>query len=420
MATERTKARRPRNTGNLKKERPGLWVARLFSGERYPPTERNPYGAPKLKEIRIPADTQADAEAALRKLLKQQDDGVVGEPTKETVAQYLRRWHAGKEFPKVRTESDFRKLIEEYIIPVLGHIKINELQARQIKPFLADVASKGKPNAKPRKGIARAAGSPKWAKYCFEVLRNAINDGLAPDPPELTRNPLKGVPVPKYKPGKDVIHALSERQVTRFLAAVADTPHATLFNFWLATGLRPGEMRGLKWADLRDDYRTVKLRQAVEEADGKVSIGTDLKTEDSRRTIPLPPSIADMLRAHRVQQNAGRLKAGPAWQDNDLVFPNEQGGILNEGNLGRRYLKPNIAKLDGMRPDDAKAFRLYDLRHTHATLLLQRGENIVTVSKRLGHSTVTLTLNTYGHCLQEHQEHATATIAGILWGEAAS
>jgi integrase len=261
----------------------------------------------------------------------------------------------------------------------------------------------------------------RWLGYTHQVLRCALREAGDAIP---GKNPMQDVKAPKplrepFDPdAAENQHALSQEQVGRFLDAVAGTRHATLFNLWFATGLRPGEIFGLRWRDVRKDSASITLSTAVEvtKAHG-ARLKTTLKTPKSHRTIPLPPAVSEMLRAHRTQQNVARLQVGGEWRDMDLVFSNELGGILDGGNLTDRHFRPALERA-GLSPAEAKCYSLYDIRHTHATLLLQTGESIVTVSRRLGHATVTLTLNTYAHCLEEHQQAATNRITGMFWAGA--
>jgi integrase len=177
--------------------------------------------------------------------------------------------------------------------------------------------------------------------------------------------------------------------------------------------MRPEEYLGLQWKDVDLVHGVVIVRRAlVWRSTGGGWYFGEPKTARSRRHIPLPASTLRALTEYRRQQSAERLKAGAAYQQNDLVFATPEGGPLAPRNLKRRHFRPILkrAKL----PLD---FRLYDLRHSCATLLLAAGEHPKVVSERLGHASVTLTLDVYSHVLPTMQEAASKKLENLLYGK---
>ncbi|MBW2230974.1 MAG: site-specific integrase, partial [Deltaproteobacteria bacterium] len=167
----------------------------------------------------------------------------------------------------------------------------------------------------------------------------------------------------------------------------------------------------LRWQDTDLDAGTVTIHQTLVHLEkGKWQFGTP-KTPQSRRTIPLPISVLNQLRTHRVAQAKHRLKMGEAYTDLDLVFASELGGPSDAQNLAYRVLKPAL-KAAGL----PKEFRWYDCRHTCATLLLAAGENAKVVSERLGHATVAFTLDRYAHVMPGMQEQASEKLEAMLFG----
>jgi integrase len=154
--------------------------------------------------------------------------------------------------------------------------------------------------------------------------------------------------------------------------------------------MSPEEYLGLKWSDIDLEKGTAVVRRALIRRKGGGSYFGEPKTSRSRRTVPLPKTLVEMLTAHRRKQIAARLKAGAAYQNNDLVFATGEDAPHNWRNLAQRQF-PAILK----KAELALNFRLYDLRHSCATLLLVAGENPKVVSERLGHASVVLTLDTY-------------------------
>jgi integrase len=195
------------------------------------------------------------------------------------------------------------------------------------------------------------------------------------------------------------------------MATVASDRYAALWLLLLETGLRPGEAFGLKWADL--DGRTIRVQRALKRPSDK---GEEWrlevpKTPKAIRSVPLSDRTLQAIREWRAKQAAERLKLGKYWADGcdpDMMFTNPDGTYLRLSNLHRRHFKP-LLKRAGL-PD----MRLYDLRHSAASLLLALGENPKVVQERLGHSTITLTMDTYSHVLEGMQQQATDRLSQAL------
>jgi integrase len=216
----------------------------------------------------------------------------------------------------------------------------------------------------------------------------------------LPRNEAQLVQLPKQT--RKEMDVLSQNEVIAFLDTVKKGRFATMFSFALATGCRPEEYLAIQWKDIDLEKGTAIIRRAlITHRKGGGWHFSEPKTKQSRRTIPMPVSTIKELKAHRRQQLEIKLKLGTAWNDFDLVFASEIGTPLNPANVTRAFKKAL---------EDAEirtSIRLYDLRHTTATLLLQAGINPKVVSERLGHSTIVLTLDVYSHVLPNMQEEAT-------------
>lgn len=191
----------------------------------------------------------------------------------------------------------------------------------------------------------------------------------------------------------------------------------------LATGMRPGEALALRWRDVDLKGRKVRVRQTLVRLRGKKRKAGEgeaaprwcfrpPKTAKSRREIPIPVALAAQLAEHRRGQAKRRLKVGPSWEDHDLVFAGHWGQPLDWHNVSQRAFREILeaAKLP-------KGIRPYDPRHSTASLLLAAGEHVKMVAERLGHSTTTLTLDTYAHVAPGMQERATERLEGILYGD---
>jgi integrase len=226
----------------------------------------------------------------------------------------------------------------------------------------------------------------------------------------IAQNPASLVGLPKA--AHKEMQAFSPGEAARFLQAASVDRWSALFALGLATGMRPEEYLALQWkdVDLEKGILTVQRALAWHRKGGGFEF-TAPKTAHSRRSIPLPASLVKALASHKRQQAEERLKAGVDYQNYDLVFAALEGTPLMIRNLVRRHFKPMLtrAKLPA-------SIHLYDLRHSCATLLLAAGENPKVVSERLGHASVTLTLDVYSHVLPTMQEAASEKLGAILFG----
>ncbi|MFI5166711.1 MAG: site-specific integrase [Thermoanaerobaculales bacterium] len=218
------------------------------------------------------------------------------------------------------------------------------------------------------------------------------------------------------------MRALGKEEAARFLEALHGTEHEALFVLALATGMRPGEYLGLGWKDVDLEKGTVTIQRTLVQIKGKwglrTSVGTkerwsfgEPKTSRGRRTLPIPASVVDLLLQHRVHQLEQRLQVANVWEDHDLVFANEIGQPINRYNLVNRHFKPLVRKA-GLAP----TLRLYDLRHSAATLLLAAGIHPKVASERLGHASIVMTLDTYSHVLPDMQKEASDKMEELLFG----
>jgi integrase len=202
----------------------------------------------------------------------------------------------------------------------------------------------------------------------------------------------------------------SAEQVKRFLAAAAQSPFGPLWMVFLGTGMRRGEVLGLRWRDIDWDHRVINVRQAVTCLGGGTRIGPP-KTKTALRDIQgIDPHLLAALREHRVRQNERRLALGAAWQDNDLVFPTAIGTPVNPNNLARDYNR-------WVQQAGVPRIRIHDHRHTHASLLLQMGTDVKVVSERLGHSRASITMDVYSHVTSRQHVEAGDRIGAALFGD---
>ncbi|MNS17045.1 Transposase [compost metagenome] len=377
-----------RKRGQIIIKQPGVYLVRVSLGEEAGTGKRKFLS----KTIR---GTKKDAQLELAKLLHQQSEGRLNPPSQLTVNQFLDEWLRSKGGSiEERTLLDYELTLKRYVRPFLGERRLDKLTPRDIQELINTLKEK-KRSSRTIRGTHVVLSS---------ALAQAVKQQLLP------RNPAEGALLPARQQSE--MMALGPEEARRFLEEAAKDRWGLLFALALYTGMRPGEIRALQWKDFDLENRIVTIRRAVSKGrDGWYFKPT--KTKQVRRN-PLPPSLVARLEAYRAEQKVLQgMIARADFVDHDLVFANESGRPLDEGNLIQRHFKP-ILKRAGL---PAK-LRLYDLRHSMATLLLHTDENIKVISERLGHSDATMTLNVYAHALPTMQEAATRKLDALLTSEA--
>jgi len=212
----------------------------------------------------------------------------------------------------------------------------------------------------------------------------------------LGRNVAEAVDPPRVE--RTSWETLAPEDVSKFLEAAERTPYYELFNTALYTGMRLGELLGLRWCDVDLDTASLSVVQALYKRSGVCKM-IEPKSSHSRRRIALSPSLALLLRQYKVDQQALRIYLGEPLADSALVFSHPDGKPLDPGVVSHTFAK--VLKKAGL-----PHIRFHDLRHTHATLLLKAGVHAKIVSERLGHANISITLDTYSHVLPGLQERA--------------
>jgi integrase len=372
--------------GQIIKRGDRTWLVRIFLG-------RDANGKQKFHHKTIHG-TKRDADRYLTAARREMDLGVFIEPSAISLDEYLNRWLRDAARPRVsrRTADGYAGLLERYIRQPLGHKRLDKLQPLDIQTVYGKMQARGL-SAR----IVRHAHSA-----LHNALKQAVKWGL------LSRNPSDLVELPKV-PHKER-RVLSPDEAQEFLKAAAIMPHGLIFEFALLTGMRPEEYLALQWADVDLQRGTAQVRRALVRHKKSWSF-EEPKTARSRRTVFLPAPLLQKLASHKRKQSEIRLKLGSVWQAFDLVFCSEEGTPVSIPNITYRYFRPILTKAKLPR------IRLYDLRHSCATLLLIAEENPKVVSERLGHSTIVLTLDTYSHVLPTMQQQATARLEKLLYNE---
>ena len=300
-----------------------------------------------------------------------------------------------------RTKASYEMIIRRHIIPELGGILLSQLDPRHLQAFYSRQKVQGCVDGKGQL-------SSKTVRYCYsllaEALEHAVKMGL------VSRNVAKATEVPRVD--HKVMSTLTLEDIPKFLEAAKGTPYYTLFYLLLHTGLRRGEALALKWKniDLGLASLGVSAYLSVVEAAYKLNgiyVVKEPKTSHSRRWIALSPSLALVLRQYKAEQEAQRALLGKSLTDDDFVFAHPDGTPLDPSTVSHAFNK--IIRKAGL-----PHIRLHDLRHTHASLLLQAGVHPKIVQERLGHSSIRVTLDTYSHVIGGLQEVAAQRFDDLL------
>lgn len=339
--------------------------------------------------------TKKDAQHYLNAALRDKDLGTLTATVRLTFDQFLNQWIATAAGPRVRerTLSDYVEKIDRYIRPALGGLQISNIRPLDIQMFYKSLTDQGL--------------SPRTVRYVHAIVRSSLRHAV--NLRVLPQNPAEVVQLPRIL--RKEMKALSREQAGRFLMAAKEDPCGIIFAVALTTGMRPEEYFALQWKDVDLLQGTATVQRTLVWRKGGGWYFGEPKTSHSRRTVPLPTSVFKWLQDHRRQQIEQRLKLGADYEHYDLIFATAEGKPLHYRNVTNRHFRPILrrAKLP-------ETFRLYDLRHSCATLLLAANEHPKIVSERLGHASVTLTLDTYSHVLPSMQQAATEKLESMLFG----
>ncbi len=354
--------------------------------------------------------TRKEAERKLAEVITSIERGVYADPGRQTLAEYLHRWveHKAADLAP-RTLDSYRLIVDKHLVPALGNTRLADLKPLHIQEYYRKALEDGRmDNKKNRKGL-----SPTTVLYHHRVLREALEQAVRWQ--LLERNPAAAVTPPRKD--RREITVMDREQARELLAAVQGSVLYLPTLLALYTGMRRGEILGLRWQDVdlkpkAKAFRPSNGNEDEPEMAGSIQIRQTLqldsdrkpgffppKTHRSRRSVGIPPAVADALREHRKQQAAWQLRAGETWSDNGLVICSPVGAPLHPNGFSARF-REATEKLFG------KPVGFHSLRHTCASLLLALGCHPKVVAEQLGHSTTNLTLDTYSHVVPRLQSGA--------------
>lgn len=373
-------ARRGHGEGAIYQRGDGRWVTAVNLG----------WEGGKRKRKVVYGKTRKEVAEKLKSLLRDQQRNTLVSDEKQTVQKYLEWWLAEVASTSVRptTAESYTDKIRLHVIPEIGRVRLARLTAAQVQDLLT---------RKLRSGL-----SPRSVAYIHAILRRAL--GQAEKWGLVSRNVVALVDPPRVQ--RPEARSMTPEEARAFLnAAKVDRLHA-LFAVALAIGLRRGEVLGLHWRDIDLDKGTLRVRTSLVRLGGTMVL-SEPKSARSRRTIPLPSSSLTALREHRLRQVEERLAAGNLWQESGLVFTTHVGTFIEPRTVGRAFERICERARIGR-------WHLHELRHTCASLLLAQNIHPRVVMEVLGHSGITLTMNTYSHVLPALQQDAASRMEDLL------
>jgi integrase len=336
--------------------------------------------------------TKADAERELRALMRTQDTGTYAKASSDlTVAEFLGDWldHCQDRVHgldmKQRTFEGYRSHVRTHIEPAaVGTVTLTRLTRKHVRAFYRDLRENGM--------------TPATLHRVHSTLRGAL--AWAVEEEILTENPAKGAHKAPRKTNSATPDPWTEEETRAFLnhPEIVEDTLRVVWHVAAMTGMRRSEVLALTWSDLDAEKRSIRIRAAVVRSEDRGLMTNPPKTWESR-TLTLPETVVDDLERHGTEQERIRnWVARSDWVENDLIFPNDNGGLRDPDAVTRRFVR--LVKRAEMR-----RIRLHDLRHGHASHLIRRGATPVLVQQRLGHRNIEVTLGVYGH-LWSHDEMA--------------
>ena len=336
--------------------------------------------------------TQKEAQDWILETRKKIKKGLTFKAAKLTVGNYLHYWlNSIEDSIKQTTWIDYRQGIKNHIAPTLGKIKMIDLKPTDIQLLI---------NKKKAEGLSA------WRlQYIKRILNKALRQAVALG--IISSNPVLAVTVPR--PPQKEMRFWNKDQVKTFLDCVESHRLEALYYLAFTTGLRQGELLGLRWADLDTENQRIYIKRQLRRVREKGLIYQELKTKNSRRVIIIGDLVLEKLANHRDYLKKEALFAGDDWGDKEfqIIFPSSVGTPLEPRNLYRHFQETT-------QKAQLPKIRFHDIRHTAATLMFREGIHPKVVQEILGHSSVSLTLDTYSHVIPSMQEEVADKLNNLL------
>lgn len=358
---------RGHNEGSIFQQPNGKWRAQVsIQGKRQSSTF-------KAKE---------ECRTWIRQMLEQEEQGHDYTGSLTTLKEFLQQWLETAQLSlRPKTFIQYQALSCNHIIPHIGLMKLKDLRQDKVEEYYAGLISQGI--------------GPRTVQMIHSILHRAMEKAVRYG--LLLRNPVHGASLPKWRPPE--MQVFDDGQVNQFLMAARGSNYEALYHLAIVTGMRQGELFGLKWIDVQWQTGSLHIRRQVQSVPGQGWVFSDPKTRAGKRVVLIGEGTLKVLRVHKQRQQQQIALAGDRWKNHDLIFTSGIGTPLNPSNL----------RLDFNRVLDQAGLhriRFHDLRHTTASLMLNHNIPVIVASRRLGHSKPSVTLDIYGHLYHEMQGEA--------------
>ena len=377
--------RRANGEGSIRKRSDGRWEGRYTAGHD-PETGKAIYK-------NVLGKTQAEVKDKLKKAIEETAGLDVIKAEKYTLGQWMDIWFENYAKIKVRPSSHqtYRGYIDNHIKPNIGKIPLNQLSSLELQKFYKKLLGSGRvkrlESQKQPKGL-----SAKTVRNINQVISSALD--LAKEQKLISSNPTDSCALPKVEHKE--MQTIPAEDLAKFLREARASGVYEMYYIELATGLRRGELLGLKWSDIDFANRVIRVQRQVSRINGEI-VEAPLKTKNSYRNISISDDTAEVLKAQKEKVNS------------EYVFPSPNGGPISPDSVN--HMLHRVLERAGL-----PKVRFHDLRHTFATIALQNGVDIKTVSGMLGHYSAGFTLDTYAHVTTAAQKEAANTMGNVLSG----
>ena len=375
--------RRSNGEGNIRKRKDGRWEGRYTAG-------RDPVTGKQIFK-NVLGKTQAEVKEKLQKALAQAGKIDFTKTGKYTVTMWMNEWFENVAKIKVRPSSHqtYRGYIDHHIAPNIGDLPLEKLTTMDLQKLYRKLLNKGRVDRVEAKQQPKGL-SAKTVRNINQVISSAMDFAVAQK--IIPENPCKAVALPKVEHRE--MQTIPAEQLQAFLQEAKATGVYEMYYIALATGLRRGELLGLKWTDIDWKNGIIKVRRQVARVDGQI-VEAPLKTKNSYRAVTISQQAIEVLKQQKETTN------------DQYVFPSPNGGPISPDSVNN-MLKRVLARAG------IPKVRFHDLRHTFATIALQNGVDIKTVSGMLGHFSAGFTLDTYAHVTTSAQKEAADTMGNVL------
>ena len=378
--------KRANGEGNIRKRKDGRWEGRYTAG-RDPVT-----GKPIYKNVL--AKTQKECKEKLAQAIEKNVKVDVVRSGKYTVAEWVRLWFETYSKPSIREQTAYyyNNYIEKHIVPGIGSIKLDKLTTLQIQQFYNKLKTSGRVQRYEHIELKDKGLSNRFIRGVHGVLNSALEQAVKEW--LITANPAEGCKLPKIE--KKEMKVLLPEQIGAYLQEANKRGLLPAYYLELTSGLRRGELLALLWTDLDVENMTISVTKQVNRINGQLKVSQP-KTSNSIRTIPIPKQAVDLLILEHEKH-----------PDNPYMFPSPKTGTMYDPD-SFRHTHEKILAAAGI-----EHIRFHDLRHTFATLSLQNGVDVKTLSNTLGHYSAGFTLDTYTHATQRMKREAADTIGSVI------